>query len=299
MALEQYRMHMAKLGLVDIDPVSNWDLSPEVEEIAEMGSGRLIPESIDVVKYVPKISVQTPALSAALTAMGLGMLQIDANPFVAWLKKRKAYAGNDTTGHKSLTIAKGVAIPRQIQATKGQKATLSFDVFGFKDGVNLPLIVGSTALAAYPATTERGYYLSHAVVEGVTLVGLQSLMVDTGIKESMETEGADPFVSYADIEELQGASIAFTTKEMDLFTSEGMVGKDLTSDAKFYLQASDPDTSTGRLNSYIELTMSSGRLMVTQIEDANGSKAPALVIKAAGDDTNAPIAINLAYTTGA
>lgn len=295
MSITKHKLHLAQIGSTLIDPLQGGDYSPEVERLVEVGSGRYIAESRAIGKIVPTFNLTTTALKTVLGITGLGIYEISASAFTAWLKKRKPLGMVDVTGHKSLTVNKGVIIPRQISATKNQKASMSLDVLAFKDGTNYPIVVATDGnLPAY-GTAEAGYVLSHAVVETVTLLGMRSLTVSPGYKETTECEAGDAYASYCDVETLEEASISFTCLELDFLSSAGLIGKKLTSAASFYLQKIDPVNPAGRLNEFIKFGVEAGMLEIASVPDENGAKALGLKVSLLDDGDQTPVTVDTAY----
>lgn len=179
-----YTLHAASLAspAITIQQMRSWDCSPNVAEMIEHSDSNIDATAVAIDTIDPRISMTCGAVKTILDNLGIVGAAI-SNPagFVGYLKKRSSgstYASGST--HKTLTVKKGIIVPRTLNATQSG-ATITLEVVTAYDGTNLPIVVSDNIALLAPTLTTEMFVAGKVSIEGTEIGGVQSITIDFGL----------------------------------------------------------------------------------------------------------------------
>lgn len=193
-----------------VHQITNYDWQAGEEILRVGGDGKIDPEFAAIVNKSPVASITTSALSTALSLIGIGGVKLDgtAGKGVLYYQKMDPGGGRAGSGHASIDLLAGIAIPRRLRAAvgQGQAATLDFDVIvaqETKGSAPIALNTGVTLPAAVAATeqyTAGDVTVDVGATSPITLTTVQEIDVDFGISEAVVQAGGTIWPRHAGIQ---------------------------------------------------------------------------------------------------
>jgi hypothetical protein len=180
------------------DQITDSNFDPRLTEVVESAAG-YEANHVSSSGGKPTLSITTKKVGialAALTCVGKGL---DGAGIRAYFQKYLAGGGRDTTGHPRVALATGIVLPRTLQCTYQQDATLSLDAFATSvDGDTSPYTWDTAALPT--AGTDEHFTLATAVLGAASMGQITDLNIDFGLTERIEGAADDLWPSFACVE---------------------------------------------------------------------------------------------------
>lgn len=202
-----------------IPQIISQDLNPGLEPLLEGGSGTLDTEFGAISQQSPVLSFETTAVATALGLIGINGLAISAT--TTFYIAKIAAGGVITAGsaHYSLTLSKGIIIPRRLKAAHKPSASIQFDVYALSSsGTAAPITTNaSVALPSIAAVSEL-FCLGPVTINSTLITGLQEVDFDPGIKEIVMGADGNAYPTYAGIINRE-PKVTFKTLDASFFHS--------------------------------------------------------------------------------
>jgi hypothetical protein len=192
--MSRYQIHAATLHTTDLNGGSavnigghtSMELSTGTETMSDE-SGSIYNEVRSLVSQLPEATLTTKSLATWLTYIGLAGYCISSDGshpglrlFAQVLNDCKSPPAANT--NLRYTIGRGLVILGQLQASKGQDATLSLKVHAISDGTNAPFSVTYTSVTLPTSLLSQQFTLGVCRVGNILLTDLQSLTLDFGVE---------------------------------------------------------------------------------------------------------------------
>lgn len=176
-----------------------------------------------LVKQVPALTFDTPAIARMLGVIGFGGANIDQ---VDIYFRQMDHGGTIVAGanHVKVSLLDTLGLLRRITASQWQEASASFEIQAAYDGTNIPIAVTTgQSLPAYDNSVIEKFTVGPAELNSTDLDNIQSFDLDTGI--TVETDGQDggPYARLAAIKERQPV-ITLTTFDAEALSTVGVNG---------------------------------------------------------------------------
>jgi len=197
--MSRYQIHAATLHTTDLNAGSLITLGGETSmelntgtEVTSDDSGTLYDEVVSMVRQMPDARLITKSIAQWLTYIGLAGYCIASDGSHPGLRLYCSVL-NDcknppaATDNLRYTIAKGLVILGQLQANRGQDATLTFMVHALSDGTNAPISGTYTGITLPTVSTHEQFELGACKFGNVTLSDLASLTIDFGVQITAKT----------------------------------------------------------------------------------------------------------------
>jgi len=312
--MSRYQIHAATLHTTDLNAGSlitlggetSMEISTGTETISD-DSGTTYDEVRSMVRQMPEIRLNSKALTSWLTYIGLAGYCISSDGSHPGLRLY-AQVLNDCKSPPSAgtnlryTVGKGLMILGQLQATRGQDATISLMVHALSDGTNAPLSGTYTGITLPTVSSNEQFTLGVCKVGNVTLSDLESMTIDFGVQITSKTpEMGSVWPESIAVRKIQPVA-TFTGFNPTILDNSSipLAGKQATH-AQTIIQlkkrsgyASFVADATAQ---HIRLTMN-GMATITQALSGSGNAEANCVLRVEGvhDGTNVPILFNLANT---
>jgi len=250
---------------VDLFQLLNWSPDPGIANLILGGAGEVNNTFVTTTGQAPSLSFVTSQLDTALDGIALTGLIIDSDAddegFVAFLKKY-AEGGTRASGanQMSLTVNEGLLVPRQLTASLGGVATISYDLFVTYDGTNLPVVVSVTDTITPTPVADQAFTLGPIVSNGTNLEGVQSVTVDFGLSVVVQRSPSDLYPTFVAIDKQQ-PTISFVTTMADYLNTLSMLGAAVSaSDFIVYLakQTEGANRAAYNASTHISITVDEG-----------------------------------------
>lgn len=293
-----HQAYAASLGSTVLAGLTNLDTNTNPEVRAEVGIGSLFPQFAYVAGVKPRVMFNSRAVAAVLDVTGSTGATIDSTAtfkaYYALLENGAPAAGS---GHQIYTFDRGLLLPRRLQCSHSQDATIDVEAVTYSsDGTTAPLVQSTGALPTILQDNVR-HTLESASVAGVNLGCITDLSVDFGV--NAETIGCKSDIYDKHIQKGGGvtAIITITTLDTDKLASASIPvqGKGNThANTSIVLRCRKSDGILFETNNKITLTAHG----ITTYQNHSGqgpqrSQATVQVV-CSWDGTNAPILISIA-----
>lgn len=200
-----------------------------------------------------------------------------------------------TTPHRKLVIPNGIVIPKTIQCSHQQDATMSAEAIATYDGTNDPVLIVASQAAPTGLTDAFRFTLGAITIAGVTFAGNLDVSVDFGNNAVTDGGDSDVFDTHIEITQIV-PTITIRVRDVAQFASAGLPlrGK----------HGEHTDTSIvlrRRVNGTASFSTDADNILITadciaNFEDvwsaqANGRGEATVKLTCLDDGTNAPIII--------
>ncbi len=162
-------------------------------------SGLPYPTAAFVTQHAPRANGTTHQVKALLTAISAKGGDIETLGGVTMWFQGYEQGGLRAANGQSATIADGLIVPRTLNVSYRQDATLSYECLVISDGINAPIVLATAALPA-GITDDVRYGLGEVKVAGVALKGVRQVTIDFGLDAKTEGADSDTVDSFACIE---------------------------------------------------------------------------------------------------
>jgi len=302
-----YGVNIAATSPVFLGQIRDWGVSAGISEFLEGSDGDVDARYAAVNEQRMSVSFTTRDIKAALDAAGISGRQIDVDTpdtlgaIECWFqvidKGGTRKAGGSGDNHTKLTLSDGILLPRQLQASQGQLAEISYDALLTYDGSNNPIVIDTTAnLSGTPGTSVL-WTLGPVSINGAAINGVTDLTVDCGIEEIVEGSDGEVWPRYSAIMSRR-PSITFRTPDAGLLNTLGITGAAQgASDSLVYLRkvAKGGMRVADGTAEHIKIAIDDGRITVREARGTHGERLGVKVqITPVYDGTNEVLAITTA-----
>jgi hypothetical protein len=196
-----YRIHSIKLhteamgAAVILADVISQDNKLDPQMRADITAGNNSPTHVALVSRKPMLSAATFALAQFLDAVGVAGLGVHAgtNPgVVAYFQKVNDDGIPESSGHRSLTYALGVLVPRSLSANHGEDFRINFDLHVLGDGTNAPVTISDSATLPTISQASERWTLGPIKIGNVALTKYSGVEIDFG--NDVQTRGNSSFL---------------------------------------------------------------------------------------------------------
>jgi len=273
-------------GAATLDGIISSSVSSGVTNFLETGDDAPFGSFLGVSGMAPVLSYQTAHIATHLGITGVDGLAITGTPLVAHFVERSTDGVRESAG-ASASLYAGMLLPRTIEASQGQIATLSCEAVAPGDDANAPLAFGAVAPPAYDEQIER-YTLGPILVDGTDAGYVQSCSIEFGIDYQLRRGGDMTWAQYGFIAAFR-PTIRFTTLDATRAAAWGASGAALP--VSVQLTALSQTTTTGRAASgHITFATTKSRVVANPL-GGSGDSATEVMITPAWDGTNHPITV--------
>ena len=179
MSQDVWTLAAMKINGTILDGVEEQSIPTGIRELIKAADGQVDPTYAGIMEQDAKMSFRTVHIASFLGLCGIDGLAISANVILYFQKTSPN--GTRVTGanNRSVTAAAGLVIPRNISASAGQEAKLSFDVIPISsDGLTAPLTFASgVTLPTLSGVTELFTLGPLQINGGTTEEGIQSFEI--------------------------------------------------------------------------------------------------------------------------
>lgn len=296
-----YAINVTPIGETSllIDQITDYALDPGLQEIVEAADGSVDATYAAVMRQDPKIRATSTALATILGTIGISGYPLNSDGAAAaycWFQKLQS-GGTRAAGasHVKLTVSKGMILPRTLQVSQDQKATLALEIVPIFDLTNNPIVVtASQALAGSPSVGEL-FTVGPVMINGTQLDGIISTTVDFGIQEIVESADGQVWPTYIAIMSRR-PSITITTLDAVSLSTFGLYGaaQGATDSVVYFRKLDQGGTRVADDGSeHISFTVDAGRISVTDLSGSHGQRLGSTVrITPTYDGSNAVMAIS-------
>lgn len=284
---------------VYIDQITEQRVSPNVRQLVESADGQVDPTYAAVLGAEPLIGFTTTDLKAALDLAALDGLHIDSDVddhgIRFWLQ---ALAEGGTRGgdgtNLQMTVGDGLLVPRTLQATQGQRATLALDCLAVSsDGSTASIALSADQNLTGTPSVSVLWTLGTVKINGADFPATD-LTVTFGIQEIREAADGHVYPTYVAIMSRQ-PTITFTTPNAELFSTLGLVGaaRSASTVVTFRKMSEGSTRVSAATEEHISLAVNEGRIHVDDLSPAGGGRyAASATITPTHDGTNAILVID-------
>lgn len=275
-------------------------LGSEVTAQQTAGNSYAAIGTINAIK--PRGMFTTYSVGALVGLLGLrgACLAGGANPGLEMWELRYTACGalaTTTTPHRKLTIPNGLVIPKTIECSHQQDATMSAEAIATFDGTNDPVIIGESQAAPTGLTDTFRFTLGAIEIADVAFEGNLSVSIDFG--NNATTDGGDSEVFDQNIEITQVLpTITIRTRDVAKFAAAAS-GIPLRGAKGTHLNTSI--VLRRRINGTASFSTAADSIRITadcvcNFDDvftaqANGRGEASIKLTALDDGTNAPLVI--------
>jgi hypothetical protein len=197
--MARYQIHAAVLHTTDLNSGSAVNIGGETEmdlatgtETMSDDSGSIYDDVRSIRSQMPEARIRSKSIATWLSYIGLAGYCISSDGshpglrmFASVLNDCKSTPAAGT--NLRYTIGKGLIILGQLQAARGQDATISLMVHAISDGTNSPFSTTYSSVTLPTSLLTQQYTLGHCKVGNVTLSDLESMTIDFGVQVSAKT----------------------------------------------------------------------------------------------------------------
>ncbi len=292
-----YAVNIATAEDVDalIDQISAFSIDTGIEDMLVSADGGVDNTFLAVGNQEPKISFTTSALVTALDAAGIGGLKIssdvDDDGLECWF--HKVIKGGTRGGagtHVKMTVNEGMLVPRSLQASQKEMASLEYEVVISYDGTNDPIVIeGSQNLEGSPSVGEL-FTVGPVNINGAQLNGIQDINIDFGLTEFIVGADGTVWPTFIAINSRE-PTITIQTTEVEALSTFGLTGVEqgVTDSVVYFKKVAEGATRVAdATQEHISCTIDDGMIRVVSIAGGQGDIQIATVeIKPIFDGTNA------------
>jgi len=297
-----HTLYGVKVESTYIDQITNFTVSPNVNEWILAADGQVDPTFVAVGEARPVIGFTTTACKTALGTAGIaGKSFVIANGgLLAYFQKVAEGSTRSAPGssnHIKLTADDGILLPRRMSATQGQVAEIEYEAVISSSDDNTPIATAASQALdpAVAPTVGEAYTVGAVSLNGNTVNGVQSITVDFGLTEYVLAGDGSAWPTFVAINERR-PSITVTTHDLDLITTGLATGLDgvaqETTDSTIAF-AEVTEGSAVRGGASIIFTIDEGRIRYSAIGGRHGEpQVGTLTITPTFDGTAAIMAIS-------
>lgn len=223
----EYELSSVVLPGGQITGIREQDVSPGLQEIIESGSGEVDPDFSGILSAKPMLSWTATSIASALALVGYDGVSIQ-NEDVEFYFRRKALGGTRESTGVRLTARFGIIIPKQIDASHNETATVGMEMMCIsEDGEASPITIERDVSVPTIDPLEELFTVGPATINGTTFEAIQKLRIDFGIAASSVGGNGEVYDTFCSIDERR-PKIYLDTKEVAHLDDFGVSGIPLT-----------------------------------------------------------------------
>lgn len=206
-------------GAVYLDGIRSLGLSPNLRTALEGSDGSPYNTFASLVSGAPSLSFATTDLPAILNECTAFML-VDSDgthPGVLLYLQRYAEGGTRASANAhETTIANGIMVLRSLELSHQEAAVISGEVLATQSGATPPIAFDEAATipTQFPATSVV-FTLGKVDLNGTELAGVESVSIDFGVQELVESKDSDVYPTFASVQRIQ-PTITIRAAHVDL-----------------------------------------------------------------------------------
>jgi len=300
----KHSLYAVQIGSTLLGGITQQRVQTGTEVRGEATSGEVYNRTQSITAQKPSANFTTLAIATALDAVGLTGVDIAGlSGYLNFYAQQHADGGTraGAGSHRKYTIRKGIIVPRLLQVSHQQDATIAYDVTVTYDGVNDPITITDSVSLPTGITDAERFTLGPIRIGNIALAQARSFEIDFGI--TVQSEGAESSIwdTFASIVTI-APRLTLRGIDIEWFKAANipLLGKAaIHTDTKIYLRkrASGGTYVADAVAQHISFT-ADGLAYIDTVQDANGQDPSEvmLVMPLRYDGTNAPLVINTATT---
>lgn len=224
-----------------IDQVQSHSLDTGIQYLLESSDGLAVNTAATIGSLTPKFSFTSSKIKGLIDTFGIVGYHIGNETegnnvdLKAWFQLMQRGGARAATGHKLLTISRGLVVPVNLTAGQNAIASMGYDVQAFDpDGVNSPISM-STAVLAGTLSLDQLYKAGPATANGTLINGVRDIRYDFGFQLSFPVADGLPYPTYATVMMSQPV-ITLTVFDLGICEAISEAGEAVTGSTKFYLR---------------------------------------------------------------
>jgi hypothetical protein len=309
MALTAHVLHCVHIDIaggagsdVDIGQITDFSISTAIQELLLGSDGAVDPTFVAVGEQRPRAAFTTSMLATVLAKCGISGLAIaaDVDEFGAdMFFKKVVEGGTRETGsnHLRLRIAKGLLVPRTLNAPHNGLATLGLELIATHDGTNNPIVIATSQALAGTAGVSEAFTAGPVYINGVQLEGVQNISIDFGITEMVLGSDGLVWPTYVAILDRKPVIRVRTIDALALNTF-GLTGaaQGITDSLIYLRKISQGGTRVANATAeHIKVSVDEGLISVDTVRGSHPNQLESEVtIRPTYDDANAILAVTTA-----
>jgi len=259
---------------------------------SDVGVGSLFPQFAVIAGVRPRLQFSSRAVDAVLGVTGtIGAPIASATllrAFYAQLTDGQPSAG---TVHSRYTFDRGLLVPRRLQCSHRQDATIDVEAITFSsDGVIKPMIEATAALPTIVRDNIR-HTLKTATLGNVDLGCFTDISIDFGVNADTLGCKSDVYDKHLTLDNGITPVITITTLDTDVALAlEGLVGTHANSS----IVLRQYDTSGILFSNANDVTLTAAGVITRDSHSGSGNQRSQLTVRmtCTWDGTNAPIIVS-------
>lgn len=262
---------------------------------SDVGVGSLFPQFAVVAGVRPRLQFSSRAIDAVLGLTGTtGVAITSAATLKAIYAQIDAATGQPASGnvHNIYTFDRGLLVPRRLQASHRQDATLDVEAITYSsDGVVKPLIETTGALPTIARDNIR-HTLKSSSLGAIDLGCLTDISVDFGVNADTLGCKSDTYDKHLTIDNGITPVITITTLDTNVAIAlEGLIGTHANSTIVLRQYAADGILFAASTE---DITLTAYGVITRDSHSGSGNQRSALTVRmtCSWDGTNAPIVIS-------
>lgn len=275
-------------------------LAAEVSRIRT--TGEIYPRHIAINSLAPDAEIESYALQDWLDEIALTGKAItadgDNDGLELYFQKFDEDAGPAGSGHRVLTMKKGLIVPDSISVSHQQDATIKYRALIVWDGTNLPIVVGDSAtLPSTPNDNER-FTIGPVTFGGVAITQVTQININFGVIARVLGEDSDVYPTRVEIRGIE-PTISITTTDATIMKTGGVPLNGLActhANTAIYLRKRAQSAAHFVADATAEhLKFTAYGIATCETADEQGGDEPAsatITLPCAFDGTNTPLTID-------
>lgn len=224
-----------------IDQIQSHSLDTGIQYLLESTDGLPVNTAATIGSLTPKFSFSSSKIKTLIDTFGIGGYHIGNESegnnvdLKAWFQLMARGGARAASGHKMLTISRGLAVPVSLTAGQNAIASMGFDVQAFDpDGVNSPIGMSTAALSGTLSLNQM-FKAGPATANGTLINGVRDIRYDFGFQLSVQIADGLPYPTWVSII-LGQPVITLTVFDLGICETIDEEGEAITSTTKFYLR---------------------------------------------------------------
>jgi hypothetical protein len=266
------------LGLVKIASpaltiggIQSWGLTSNLARQVEGSGGIVDPTFVALMSLKPTLTFTTLQLTA-LNSCGIAGCQVTTADF--YVQKLAPYGTRAGAGsHTKLSAGAGIMVPRTLTASRGQRATIEFEVIPISaDGAAPAVEITPSQNLPGGGTVGEAFTIGPAAFNG-TGIDVERITVNFGLAVQAEGSGGQPYDTFVSVMDRR-PSISISSPDLDAIATVGLEGLAQTAgDSLLYfrqLAANGMRWAEGE-NKHVKISLDDGLLTMDSVRaDHNG-----------------------------
>lgn len=169
---------------VTLSAMSNQSLQANSEVLREVPGGALFAESASLQTVRPLLSFTTFDLATAISAFGIGgsggciTSDVDEPGLDLYFAKRTCAGFDAASTHLKYNVAAGIIVPRSLNVSHRENATITYDVYVSSDGTNSPIVKDTGQTLPTLSTNDDRWTVGPMSVAGTAVEGKRDITID-------------------------------------------------------------------------------------------------------------------------